>query len=139
MSDGEHYICRNERELENFIKHAREYYKKKSYAVFTYRNNQHITMNQHNSIYKYCDMLAMSLNESGNDMKKVFDSDFDIPWTKTSVKELIWNVVQEAMFGTTSIRELERDKVTQVYDVINRKISQKTGVFVPFPNRDNML
>ena len=107
--------------------------------MFTYRNNQHITMNQHNSIYKYCDMLAMSLNESGNDMKKVFDSDFDIPWTKTSVKELIWNVVQEAMFGTTSIRELERDKVTQVYDVINRKISQKTGVFVPFPNRDNML
>lgn len=139
MNDGEHYICRNERELENFIEHARKYYKKKNYAVFTYRNNQHITMNQHNSIYKYCDMLAMSLNESGNDMKKVFDSNFDIPWTKTSVKELIWNVVQEAMFGTTSIRELERDKVTQVYDVINRKISQKTGVFVPFPNRDNML
>ena len=70
---------------------------------------------------------------------EVFDSDFDIPWTKTSVKELIWNVVQEAMFKTTSIKELERDKVTAIYDVINRKISQKTGIFVPFPNRDNML
>ena len=43
------------------------------------------------------------------------------------------------MFGTTSIKELERAKVTKVYDVINRKISQKTGVFVPFPNRDDML
>jgi hypothetical protein len=139
MSDGEAFVCRNEKELNNFIEHAKKYYKEKNFAVFTYRNNQHITMNQHNSIYKYCDMLAMSLNESGNDMKKVFDSDFDIPWTKTSVKELIWNVVQEAMFKTTSIKELERDKVTAIYDVINRKISQKTGIFVPFPNRDNML
>lgn len=139
MSDGEAFVCRNEKELNNFLEHAKKYYKEKNFAVFTYRNNQHITMNQHNSIYKYCDMLAMSLNESGNDMKKVFDSDFDIPWTKTSVKELIWNVVQEAMFKTTSIKELERDKVTAIYDVINRKISQKTGIFVPFPNRDNML
>ena len=138
MNEGEHFICRNDREFDNFVKFAKEFYSKKGYAVFAYRNNQHITMNQHNSIFKYCDMLADALNDAGFDMEKIFDDSFSIPWTKTSVKELLWNTVQDAMFGTTSVKHLERENVTKVYDVINRKISQKTGIFVPFPNREDI-
>ena len=81
-------------------------------------------------------MLAESLNNAGLDVKKTMAQDVEIPWTETLIKELIWRKVQLAMFDINSTAKLDTTQISQVYDVINRHISQTHGVSVIFPSKD---
>lgn len=112
-------------------------WKKKKFLVVNIEKQQR-TLTQGRSIHLYCEMLAYELTSSGFDIRKTLKQDFDIPWDKDSVKQLMWHPVQKAMFGTTSTAQLTTDQVSKVYDVINRKISTDCGVSVQFPSRENM-
>jgi hypothetical protein len=70
-------------------------------------------------------------------MVKTLKQGVDIPWTKLTVKEHIWRPVQDAQLGKNSTIKLESHEVSAVYDVINRHLSDKFGVHVPFPSKDN--
>ena len=45
--------------------------------------------------------------------------------------------VQSAKFSNVSVNDLKTPQVSAIYDVVNRHLSDKFGVYVPFPNRDN--
>ena len=90
---------------------------------------------QNRSIHKYCADVAEALNESGQDMRKVLKPEVDIPWTKENVKGIIWHAIQFAMFGTESTKDLTTKQVGEVYEVVNRHLSSKLGVHVPFPEK----
>ena len=94
---------------------------------------------QNRAIHKYFAMLAESLNNAGLDIKKTMRHDFDIPWTETLVKELIWRGVQESMFDIKSTAKLDTSQVTKVYEVINKHISEKFGVTVIFPTKEEII
>ena len=94
------------------------------------------TNQQRRSVYLYCGLLAKELNGRGLDMVKTL-SDVDISWSKESVKEHIWAKVQNAKFGNVSVNDLETPEVSEIYDVVNRHLSNKFGVHVPFPSKEN--
>ena len=94
------------------------------------------TISQNKSIHKYFAMLAESLNNAGLDVKKTMAQDVEIPWSEVLVKELIWRKVQLAMFDIDSTAKLDTAQISQVYDVINRHISQTHGVSVIFPSKE---
>ena len=129
---GEHWTVNSDASLENFIKHLRELYADKKYIQVKWSTNKAITNPQRNSVYLYCDLLAKELNGRGLDMVKTL-SDVDIPWSKESVKEHIWAKVQNAKFDNVSVNNLKTPEVSEIYDVINRHLSDKFGVYVPFP------
>ena len=89
---------------------------------------------QNNALHKYFSMVAESLNLSGQYILKVIK--IDLPWTKESVKELLWKSVQEQMLGKRSTTKLTKDEVTKVYDVLNRALGERCGVSVEFPSRE---
>lgn len=105
------------------------------YVLMERKAEKQRTLTQNRAIHKYCSMLAKALNEAGWDMRRVIKEEFDIPWTEESAKENIWRPVQVSLFNKESTTALERQEVSQVYEVINRNISEKTGVYVPFPTR----
>jgi ribosomal protein S13 len=45
--------------------------------------------------------------------------------------------VQSAKFDNVSVNDLKTPQVSEIYDVVNRHLSNKFGVYVPFPSRDN--
>jgi len=94
------------------------------------------TLTQNAAIHKYFSMLAESLNNAGLDVKKTLRHDFDIPWSESLVKELIWKGVQKAMFDIDSTTKLDTAQVSQVYEVINRHIGSTHGVSVIFPSNE---
>ena len=122
--------------LEKFIKHLRELYADKKYVQVKWTTGKTITNQQRRSVYLYCGLLAKELNGRGLDMVKTL-SDVDISWSKESVKEHIWAKVQNAKFGNVSVNDLETPEVSEIYDVVNRHLSNKFGVHVPFPSKDN--
>ena len=94
------------------------------------------TSQQNKALHKYCELLAEALNEAGYDMKKTLKPEIDIPWNKDTVKEYIWKPVQKALIGKESTTEMTKLDPGQVYEVLNRHISEKFGVFVPFPSEE---
>ncbi len=91
------------------------------------------TPSQNNSLHKYCDELAEELNNAGMDMRAVIKDEVEIPWTKESVKEYLWKPLQKAMFQKESTTELNTVQVGKVYEVLNKTIGERTGIYVSWP------
>jgi len=134
--NGEHWTVNSDASLENLIKHLRELYADKKYIQVKWTTGQTRTTPQNSALHQYYGWLADELNGRGLDMVKTLKPGVEIPWSKVSVKEHIWRPVQEVQFGKKSTKKLERPDVSVIYDVINRHLSNKFGVHVPFPSKD---
>ena len=97
------------------------------------------TLQQNKCLHQWCEEMAESLNDAGLEKKVVLEHLMKIgmmvPWTKTTVKEEIWKVVQAAMFlkgSTTQLNTVEPDKILRV---IQRHFAEEHGLISPpWPN-----
>ena len=106
-------------------------------TVFKYskpRNGR--TAKQNRALSVYCTLLATALNDAGLEMKIQFmGGEIDIPWTHDLVKDHIWRPVQIAMQNIESTTEADTSQYGEVHRVLARDISQKHGVYVPWPSK----
>lgn len=128
-------LINNEKALEDYFVFLRSKLAKDKAIKVSVKSAKTRTLTQNKSLHKYCALLAEALNEAGLDMQTVLAEGTSIPWSESKVKEDIWRTVQVAALGKESTTKLETHEVSQVYDIVNRHISQTFGVFVPFPNR----
>lgn len=98
------------------------------------RNMDMRTIKQNSAMHKYFSMLSDKLNEGGLSVAKTLK--IDIEWTPTSVKDLLWRPIQEAVLDKKSTTKLTKDEITKVYDVLNRALAERFGMSVEFPSRD---
>jgi hypothetical protein len=84
-------------------------------------------------LHVYLRLLGEALNEAGLDQRAVLKSNFPIPWSTESTKQNLFSPIMKAMFDIDSTTKLERVQVSQVYDVLNRSLSEKYGISIPFP------
>jgi len=94
------------------------------------------TPTQNKALHLYFELLAHELNEQGLELSKMIRA--DIPWTKNRVKEMLWKDVQEEFLGKKSTTELTTREVNEVYDIINRAVSEQ-GVTLYFPSHIDLL
>lgn len=93
------------------------------------------TVQQRKAIEVFCRELGKALNDAGYETKAVMAiKQVDIPWSQSTVKELLWRPIQTAMLEKSSTTKLDRKEVSQVYEVLNRHIASNFGVSVPFPS-----
>ncbi|MDT8282527.1 MAG: hypothetical protein RQ982_06890 [Gammaproteobacteria bacterium] len=107
-----------------------------AFDVVVTKHKRQRTKLQNRSCHQYFSLLSDALNDAGLDMKKVLKPEIAIPWTDVSVKNHIWRPIQIAMLDKDSTTELEAGEVSRVYDVVDRHLSGKLGIHVPFPARD---
>ena len=94
---------------------------------------------QNRSIHLYCRLLAEALNDAGYDIQHVLTQKLvSIPWSGDTVKELLWREIQRAMYDKESTTELSISEVSDVYEVLDRHISEKFGVHVEFPSESQL-
>ena len=94
---------------------------------------------QNRALHLYFTLLADELNSAGFDMKKVFKKEFDIPWDAYNIKEHLWRGIQKAFTGKISNKKLSTQELDKIYDILNKTIGERTGVFVPFPNMEELM
>lgn len=92
------------------------------------------SLSQNSAIHLYREHLAQALNDAGYGMKKVLKEEVDIDWNKDMVRRYIWLPIQKALFDKDTSADLTSDEVTKVWEHINRLISEKCGIHVPFPS-----
>ena len=81
---------------------------------------------------------AKILNEHGihqETTSRFQSTTLEVPWTEHSFKEF-WRSIQITMFNIKSTKDLQSKQVSQIYDVINKGISERVGLHIPFPHKE---
>lgn len=92
------------------------------------------TLTQNKALHLYLELMADALNDAGLDMKKTLKPEIDIPWTKESAKEFLWRPVQKVMINEESTTDAETNEYTVIYSALSRHISEKFGIYIPWPS-----
>lgn len=93
------------------------------------------TGSQNRALHQYFTMLAEELNNAGYNVQLVLKETVEIDWTPRIVKEVLWRRTQSIILDKTSTTELNKQEdITRVYEHLNRHISAKFGIHVPFPS-----
>lgn len=97
-----------------------------------------ITRQQQKSLHLLFRQLSDELNQQGMTVKKTLREDFDVMWSETLFKEIIWRKLQKAMFGTKSTRELDSEQINKIFDVINKHFGENLKIHIPFPSIETL-
>ena len=93
------------------------------------------TGQQRKAIEVYCKELASALNEAGYPLTKFpFSEGVEIMWNQMRIKEELWRPVQIAMLNKESTTKLSTKEVNEVYEILSKKVSEATGVYLRFPS-----
>jgi hypothetical protein len=83
-------------------------------------------------------MISKELNERGITMKQVMTSmkEYEIKPTMLGLKEGVWKPIQEAMFGTTSTKDLKKSEkqIDDIVDVMTKIFIPMEVTLPPFPS-----
>lgn len=135
MSEGFSWIVNSDFALKQFLAFAEEHYRNHKYVIFTWRHGKQRTPKQNAALHVYLKAVSQALNDAGLDMKRVLKPEIDIPWDDDGMmaKEHLWRPIQKIMLDKESTVDAERDEYTKVYEVLNRHLSAKFGISVPWP------
>lgn len=93
------------------------------------------TLQQNKALHLFCDQWAKELNDHGLDVKVTLEGAWDVPWSADLVKEMIFKPLLKAALGKDSTTEMNTTDPTLICDIINRRIGEKFGLSVPWPDR----
>jgi hypothetical protein len=96
------------------------------------------TDKQNAALHLYFTQLSEALNDAGFDMKKLLKQEIDIPWDTINAKEYLWLPIQKELLKKKSTTQLKSNEIDKVYEVLNRMIGERTGIFIPFPNIEEL-
>lgn len=89
------------------------------------------------AIWLYCERLAEALNAAGFDqINYPFRDGLSIPFSKSSVMEIFFRPVMDALTGKKSTGALSIKEVNEIYEALDKAMSERTGVRVEFPSND---
>lgn len=128
-------IFDNKEELDGFLKSKKD----GQYVVKINKLRKFRSMSQNSALHLWFTQLAIALNDAGFDIRETLKQDFEIPWSATMVKELLWRPVQELYLKKISTTKLETKDIDIIFDIVNRGIGTKTGVHVPFPCAEELM
>lgn len=97
------------------------------------------TESQNKALHLYFTQLAEMLNDAGLDMRKVLKPSISIPWTSQTIKENLWKPIMKAQTDKSSTTELTTKEITEIYDTINRHLSEKFGISVEWPSLESLI
>lgn len=97
------------------------------------------TTKQNRALHLYFSQLAEALNDAGFDMRETIRQEIDIPWNAVTIKEYLWRPVMKKYTKEKSTKKLTTADIDKIFDIINRMIGERTGVYVPFPSIETMM
>ena len=127
----------SETQIDNYCEHLKTLLAKGGHLNVSVERERQRTLTQNRAMRKYWELLAEALNDAGLDMITVLSEGTEIPWSDSKVEEHIWRKIQDAETGKKSTKDLDTKEMTAIYEIINRYLSGKFGVFVPWPCQEN--
>ena len=135
-STGEH-IVNSEQSLHAAILALTNAFREHKYITVTYQTKKRRTTTQNSAMHLFFTQLAGALNDAGLDQRKMLKESVDMPWSQHSVKEFLWRPIQLAAVQKDSSAKLSTQEVSYIYEILNRHLTQKLGISLPWPEVQN--
>lgn len=123
--------------LDAYIDHLKSQWGKHKHIRVDMKTGKQRSLTQNKCLHLYCQQLADALNDAGLDFRQTIKDGVDVPWTPELAKDYLWRPIQKAMTGKDSTTKPERGQYSEIYDVLNRHISGKMGVYVAWPSKES--
>ena len=100
--------------LHRFIDEA---YAEKKCITFTLTTERRPTVQQFNALHLWCERLATALNDAG-------------------LENELWRPIQIIVCGAESTKDPAPHEYVEIYEILNRHLSEKKGIHVAWPEKD---
>ena len=129
MSNGTGWHINSEQKAKNLHEHI---LRKLSEGrdVFLSEKEGSRTTDQNSALHAVLRRLAEALNDAGQEMAHPFNSEFHIPWSEVSVKELLLRPIAIAKYDKASTTRLTRTELSEAVEILLGRIAELTGVTV---------
>jgi len=97
------------------------------------------TLQQNKALHLWFTQLAKELNEAGLSIMKTLKHDAEIPWTDTTVKELMFKGIMKAMYQKDSTTKLTTKELIEVSETLTRYLAEKHGLVTEFPSIESQM
>ncbi len=93
------------------------------------------TKQQQNSLHLWARQLASALNDGGFSINDHIVFKTDIGFTEQNIKENMIKPLMRALYpDLTSTTKLDTKQISELYLHIDKVVSERTGVSIPFPS-----
>lgn len=137
---GQFRVINSQRSLDLAKKELDEMFHRDKWLMMQTTTEKQRSQLQNNALHLWLDMVAKELNDKGFDVRQVLQMSKrqEIPWTMAAAKDHLWRPVQEAYVGEKSTTRASSTDYPAIYDILNKTLVEKLGVFVPWPCKENM-
>ena len=94
------------------------------------------TVLQNRAVHLYCKQVAQALNDKNLTVTAVLKP--EIKFSMLTVKEQLFKPILSALAGKNSTMAMSTKEINDVYDVMNKALSEKFGIYVAFPSQDGL-
>lgn len=126
-------IINSQQSLDAYKKYLDAQFEKHKYLRVDLKNGMQRTKTQNAALHKFCEQLAVTLNDGGFEFTTFVKHGYEVPFTKELVKDHLWRPVQEAVTGKLSTTKPETHEYAIIYDALNSVLAKK-GIYVPWPS-----
>jgi len=132
MSDGHRWIVDSKDKLDFFIGFVKDRFNEGGYYLYSIKPAGR-TERQNNAMHLWFRQMAEQLNDAGYSNAHPFNDQVEVPFTEGLVKEMLYKPIIKAMYQKTSTTRLTGKELSEAAEVLVRWLSEKKGIFVPFP------
>ena len=127
--DGEAWTVKDSDTLRHFVSYVTARYEQGiTYSI--QRPNR--TGKQNNAIHACLRRLARSLNEAGYGVAHPLKPELEIPYSESSVKELLLKPIISALYDVDSTSKLDTEQVSKAMGLMLNRVAELTGVVEEF-------
>lgn len=95
---------------------------------------------QNAAMWKYCSLMADSLNDAGADIETVLSKGTaKAEWTKDSFMDIVFRKITNVLFGHDSTTKISSNEITTIHKNVDKIIAERTGVSHAFPSQEAMI
>ena len=132
-------IINSQQSLDAFIEHTKMQWDQHKFLRVSVKTGKQRSPTMNRCLHLYCQLLADALNDGGLDFRETLKEGVDVPWSMEMVKDHLWRHIQVVVTKKESTVKPTNAEYKEIYEILNRHISSKFGIYVPWPNKSEMI
>lgn len=96
------------------------------------------TLSQNKAIHLMFEHIAQELNDAGLELSESLPRDMYIPWSRVTVKEILWKTAMKKQFMKKSTTEMTTSEVNLIFETVARFLAGELGIEIEFPSIENL-
>tara|TARA_R100000656_G_C3951495_1_gene128549 strand:+ start:108 stop:467 length:360 start_codon:yes stop_codon:yes gene_type:complete len=105
----------------------------------TSTGDRKMTRKQGNALHLWFEQLAERFDDLNLERRQVVELTTDVPWTKTTIKEILFRPIMFDETGKLSTTQLTRSEVIKVEEIIHKSLAEGLKITQPFPSIDKQM